>query len=96
MKRAKMTWHWENEPQCQIQTQQTPESSLAFHQIQNAWVPYGSRSKIDYENEFKNFITHTSTPSGKFHLINLYLHKNRNENYIVKCNECNNRNLHRN
>ena len=77
---------FENQPQCQIESQQTPESSLAFHQSQNAWVPYGSRSNIDYENEFKNFITHTSTPNGKFHVINLYFHKNINKNNISKCN----------
>ena len=55
---------------CKVQ--QTPQSSLAYHGSQKAWVPYGSKSAIDYEKEFKNFITYTSTPNSKLYLITIY------------------------
>ena len=62
----------ENQVKIGCEVQQTPKSSLAFHQSQNAWVPYGSKLIIDYQKEFKNFITYTSTPNSKLYLINIY------------------------
>ena len=62
----------ENWVKIRCEVQQTPESSLAFHRSQNAWVPYESKSVIDYQKEFKHFITYTSTTNSKLYLINIY------------------------
>ena len=55
----------QNQVNIRCKVQQTPQSSLAYHESQKAWVPYGSKSTRDYEKEFKNFITYTSTPNSK-------------------------------